>query len=91
MEGDAWGKLLDLIDASIPLDLTMEVIEEIKRSGRDVPSSEFLSRFTQNSIQHQNAMLIATLDMKPEFTNLVRNAPKGGDLFERIRDRALNE
>lgn len=91
MEGDAWGKLLGLIDASIPLDLTMEVIEEIKRSGRDVPSSEFLSRFTQNSIQHQNAMLIATLDMKPEFSNLVRSAPKGGDLFERIRDRALNE
>jgi hypothetical protein len=91
MEGDAWKKLLLLIDASIPLDLTMEVIEEIKRSGREVPSIEILSQYDQNSIQQQNAMLIATLDMKPEFTDLVRNAPKGGDLFERIRNRALNE
>lgn len=91
MEGDAWKKLLLLIDASIPLDLTMEVIEEIKRSGREVPSNEILSQYDRNSIQQQNAMLIATLDMKPEFTDLVRNAPKGGDLFERIRNRALNE
>ena len=91
MEGDAWKKLLLLVDASIPLDLTMEVIEEIKRSGREVPSIEILSQYDQNSIQQQNAMLIATLDMKPEFTDLVRNAPKGGDLFERIRNRALNE
>ncbi len=91
MEGDAWKKLLLLVDASIPLDLTMEVIEEIKRSGREVPSNEILSQYDRNSIQQQNAMLIATLDMKPEFTDLVRNAPKGGDLFERIRNRALNE
>ncbi len=91
MEGDAWKKLLLLVDASIPLDLTMEVIEEIKRSGREVPSNEILSQYDQNSLQQQNAMLIATLDMKPEFTDLVRNAPKGGDLFERIRNRALNE
>ena len=91
MEGDAWKKLLLLVDASIPLDLTMEVIEEIKRSGREVPSIEILRQYDQNSIQQQNAMLIATLDMKPEFTDLVRNAPKGGDLFERIRNRALNE
>ena len=91
MEGDAWNKFLLLVDDSIPLDLTMEVIEEIKRSGRGVPSNQILSQYNQNSIQQQNAMLIATLDMKPEFTDLVRNAPKGGDLFERIRNRALNE
>ena len=91
MEGDAWNKFLLLVDDSIPLDLTMEVIEEIKRSGRGVHSNQILSQYNQNSIQQQNAMLIATLDMKPEFTDLVRNAPKGGDLFERIRNRALNE
>ena len=30
IEGDAWGKLLNVIDSSIPLDLTLEVMEEIK-------------------------------------------------------------
>ena len=38
----------------------------------------------------QNALLIASLDMKEEYADLVRNAPKGGELFERIRMRALD-
>ena len=54
MEGDAWKKLLLLVDASIPLDLTMEVIEEIKRSGREVPSIEILSQYDQ--ILYNNKM-----------------------------------
>ena len=39
----------------------------------------------------QNAMLIASLDMKDEFIELVKAAPPGGELFERIRTRALDE
>ena len=82
--------MLDLIDRSIPLDLTLEVAEEIKRSGRKIPSADFLQKKNVNKIQMQNAMLIASLDMKEEYVDLVRNAPKGGELFERIRMRALD-
>ena len=89
-EGNAWAIMLDLIDKSIPLDLTLEVAEEIKRSGRKIPSADFLQQKNANKIQMQNAMLIASLDMKEEYADLVRNAPKGGELFERIRMRALN-
>ncbi len=89
-EGDAWAKMLDLIDKSIPLDLTLEFAEEIKRSGRSIPSIEFLAQKNASKIQKQNAMLIASLDMKPEYSELVRSAPKGGELFERIRTRSLN-
>ena len=39
----------------------------------------------------QYAMLVASLDMCEDYVELVRNAPKGGELFERIRSRALNE
>ena len=39
----------------------------------------------------QNAMLIASLDMKDEYLDIIRNAPKGGELFERIRHRSLNK
>ena len=70
--------------------LVLEMAEEIKRSGRDVPSVEFLSSFNANKIQMQNAMLIASLNMKEEFVELVKNAPKGGELFERIRARSLD-
>ena len=89
-EGNAWAIMLDLIDKSIPLDLTLEVAEEIKRSGRKIPSADFLQQKNANKIQMQNAMLIASLDMKEEYADLVRNAPKGGELFERIRRRALD-
>ena len=89
-EGNAWAMMLDLIDRSIPLDLTLEVAEEIKRSGRQIPSADFLQQKNANKIQMQNAMLIASLDMKEEYVDLVRNAPMGGELFERIRMRALD-
>ena len=89
-EGDAWGKMLKIINKGIPLDLVLEVAEEIKRSGRDIPSVEFLTRWNATKVQKQNAMLIASLDMKEGYTDLVKNAPQGGELFERIRKRSLD-
>ena len=89
-EGDAWQKMLETINRGLPLDLVLEMAEEIKRSGREIPNVEFLSSYKANKIQKQNAMLIASLDMKEEFADLVRNAPKGGELYERIRMRALD-
>tara|TARA_Y100001968_G_scaffold322533_1_gene358749 strand:- start:158 stop:733 length:576 start_codon:yes stop_codon:yes gene_type:complete len=89
-EGDAWQKMLELIDKSVPIDLVLEVAEEIKRAGRGVPSAEFLSAWRSSKIQMQNAMLIASLEMKDEYSELVRNAPEGGELFERIRMRSLD-
>ena len=91
MEGDAWGKMLHGIDFPLPIDLALEVAEEIRRSGRSVPSAEYLSQYNRNKIQRQNAMLIATLDMREEFVELVKSAPEGGDLFERIRNKALRQ
>jgi hypothetical protein len=82
--------MLSTINKGLPLDLVLEMAEEIKRSGRDVPSIKFLSSYNANKIQMQNAMLIASLDMKDEFVELVSNAPKGGELFERIRKRSLD-
>ena len=89
-EGDAWAKMLSTIDKGLPLDLLLEMAEEIKRSGRRVPGIDFLSSFDASKIQRQNAMLIASLDMKEEYIDLVRSAPEGGELFERIRMRSLD-
>lgn len=89
-EGDAWAKMLSTINKGLPLDLILEMAEEIKRSGRKVPGIDFLSSFDASKIQRQNAMLIASLDMKEEYIDLVRSAPEGGELFERIRMRSLD-
>ena len=58
---------------------------------RDSPSSDFLISWNKSKIQMQNSMLIASLDMRDEHIDLVRNAPQGGELYERIRMRSLNE
>ena len=71
-EGDAWAKMLSTINKGLPLDLILEMAEEIKRSGRKVPGIDFLSSFDASKIQRQNAMLIASLDMKEEYIDLVR-------------------
>ena len=83
--------MLEMINKSLPLDLTLEMAEEIKRSGRSIPSAEFLSKWNASKIQKQNAMLIASLEMREEFVQLVQGAPPGGELFERIRKRSLDE
>ena len=82
---------MDLIDRSLPLDLVLEFAEEIKRSGRSIPSATFLQKYSTQKVQMQNAMLIASLDMSQDLLPIVQSAPKGGELFERIRRRALNE
>ena len=90
-EGDAWSKMLSIVNKAIPLDLLLEMAEEIKRSGRAIPSASYLLKWNNNKIQMQNSMLIASLDMREEHKDLVRNAPKGGELYERIRMRSLNK
>ena len=90
IEGDAWAKMLRLINRGIPIDLFLEMAEEIKRSGREVPSAQFFDNWQSTDIQKQNCMLIASLAMKPEHIEMVRNAPPGGELFERIRQRSLD-
>ena len=90
IEGDAWGKMLGIIDRGIPIDLVLEIAEEIKRSGRAVPTAEYLAKWNKSKVQKQNAVLIASLDMKEEFTELISSAPAGGELYERIRKRSLD-
>ena len=62
--------------------------EEIKRSeGRYlVRSFCFLEQDTDPKLDVNRI-----LDMRDEHIELVRNAPKGGELYERIRKRSLNE
>ena len=50
---NAWGRMLDLIDKSIPLDLTLEFAEEIKRSGRSIPDAEFLTKRMQTRYKNK--------------------------------------
>ena len=89
IEGDPWGRLLKLLRKTETMEVVLEIAEEIKRGGRNIPSAEYLLSWTNSKITHQAVMLIASLSMKPELRELVTAAPGGGELFERIRSRAL--
>ena len=82
--------MLEIIDKGLPIDLVLEMAEEIKRTNRPIPSAEILQKWSIGKVQKQTAMLIASLDMRDEFVELIRNAPLGGELFERIRKRSLD-
>ena len=90
-EGDAWSVFLGLLRNREPVEVILEVAEEIKRSGRETPPVEILEKWSKESkIHHQATMLIASLSPCNEYSKLIQSAPEGGELFERIRSRALD-
>jgi hypothetical protein len=91
-EGDAWTRFLSLLRSREPMEVILDISEEIKRSGRDIPSAQFLVEWSGKSrIHHQAVLLIASLEMRSDLRAVVESAPSGGELFERIRARALGE
>jgi len=91
-DGDAWARFLSLLRSREPMEVILDVSEEIKRAGRDVPSAQFLAEWSDKSrIHHQAVLLIASLEMRNDLRTIVETAPSGGELFERIRARALGE
>ena len=89
-EGDAWAELMSIIDSPLPVDVMLDLVEEIRRSGRSIPSLESLQRMVVDDLRHRLAMLIASLDMNEDLVELVTTAPIGGELYERIRRRCLD-
>ena len=89
-EGDAWAELMSIIDSPLPVDVMLDLVEEIRRSGRSIPSLESLQRMVVDDLRHRLAMLIASLDMNEDLVELVTTAPTGGELYERIRRRCLD-
>ena len=91
-EGNAWARFLSLLRSREPMEVILDVSEEIKRAGREIPSTQFLTEWSGKSkIHHQAVLLIASLEMRSDLRPVVESAPSGGELFERIRARALGE
>lgn len=91
-DGDAWGRFLSLLRSREPMEVILDVSEEIKRAGREIPSAQVLEEWSGKSrIHHQAVLLIASLEMRNDLRTIVETAPSGGELFERIRARALGE
>jgi hypothetical protein len=70
----------------------LEVIEEIDRGGHTVPSLSHLQKWIdKGGIYYQTSILILHGKGSGVPDEVVRAAPPGGDIFERIRSRLLLE
>ena len=88
---DPWMAFIHLLQRREPLLVVLEVAEELVRAGHGVPDDAWLSAAAEQSTHwHQYCVLFLSLrrtlgDCRP----LVQRAPKGGEMFERIRERLL--
>ena len=89
---DPWMAFIHLLQTKEPLSAVLEVAEEIVRGGHSSPSDEWLVAASEQSPHwHQYCVLFLSLRKVQTVASrrLASTAPKGGELFERIRERLL--
>mgnify|MGYP000123497812 FL=1 len=91
---DPWMALIHLFGKQEPMEIILEIAEEMNRSGHQVPNNEWLIAMAQQSpLWHQIAMLFVSVrgENFSELRQLIITAPGGGELFERIRNKLLKQ
>lgn len=89
---NAWTILLQLIQDRVSVEVFLETAEEFVRGGRQVPDDAWVRDAAKQSIVWAQLMiLLLSLDDErcSEHVSLLEETPKGGELFERIRQRLL--
>lgn len=89
-----WMALIHMFGEQEPLGALLEIGEELRRGGHEVPDDAWLKAMAvQSKLWHQVAVLFASLragnvgGLRPVITT----APAGGELFERIRNKLLSQ
>ena len=87
----AWMAFIHLLQRKESLMVVLEVAEELVRGGHAVPDDTWLEAAASQSPQwHQYCVLFVSLRRGPlSCSRLVETAPKGGEMFERIRSKLL--
>jgi hypothetical protein len=89
---DPWHLFLSILHEKEAIESLLEVIEEIGRGGHAAPPlSQLQEWIDKGGIYYQTAMLILHGKGSDIPEEVVRAAPPGGDIFERIRSRLLLE
>lgn len=90
---DPWMAFIHLLQRREALMVVLEVAEEITRAGHSAPTDEWLLAAAEQSEHwHQYCVLFLSLrkDSIGACEQLVRTAPAGGEMYERIRSRILH-
>ena len=89
---DPWMAFIHLLQRQEALMVVLEVAEEITRAGHPAPSDEWLiAAADQSDHWHQYCVLFLSLRKGSvgSCEQLIKTAPAGGEMFERIRSHIL--
>jgi len=89
---NAWTILLQLIQDRVSIEVFLETAEEFLRGGRTIPDDAWIrDAAMQSTVWAQLMVLLLSLDEEhaKQHATLLNETPKGGELFERIRQRLL--
>lgn len=91
---EPWMAFIHLLQKQESLDMILDISEEIIRGGNPVPDDSWILEMSrQSKLWHQTAVIFCSLSKRnPTICKeMIELAPTGGELFERIRIRALAE
>lgn len=89
---NAWTILLQLIQDRVSIEVFLEMAEEFLRGGRTIPDDAWIrDAAMQSTVWAQLMILLLSLDEEraKQHATILNETPKGGELFERIRQRLL--
>ena len=89
---NAWTILLQLIQDRVSIEVFLEMAEEFLRGGRTIPDDAWIrDAAMQSTVWAQLMVLLLSLDEEraKQHATILNETPKGGELFERIRQRLL--
>ena len=91
---NAWTILLQLIQDRVSIEVFLETAEEFLRGGRTIPDDAWIrDAAMQSTVWAQLMILLLSLDEEraKQHATILNETPKGGELFERIRQRLLQQ
>lgn len=91
---NAWTILLQLIQDRVSIEVFLEMAEEFLRGGRTIPDDAWIrDAAMQSTVWAQLMILLLSLDEEraKQHATILNETPKGGELFERIRQRVLQQ
>ena len=89
---NGWTVFLQLVQERVSVEVFLETAEEFLRGGRELPDDAWIrDAAAQSQTWSQLMILLLSLDEKrtANHENLLKETPRGGKLFERIRQRLI--
>ena len=89
---NGWTVFLQLVQERVSVEVFLEAAEEFLRGGRELPNDAWIrDAAAQSQTWAQLMILLLSLDENRTVNHesLLKDTPRGGELFERIRQRLI--